>query len=180
LNLPKLEEVHYTARGLLTTSLLTSLLAVYFTCVQQRALTFVQTPLETRLWLTNGIRDKNTDGQDVFQSSYSAYQLLELPYELIGISITLFLAGFGTYLGSAFASQVALNVAEWKGEGNVGVLGAYMAVLIAVCTIFGAIVGGKNVEKARKEEIRLEMADCRGAARSRDSTAVVVPRRSTY
>ena len=164
LSLPQLQEVSWYARMLFTMSLMTSLLAVYFTCVQQRVLTSVRSPLEVRIWLTNGIRYEDADGRTVFQSSAAAHQLLQLPYELIGVSITLFIAAFGTYLGSAFTLGTAINA---DGTGNSAVLAAFLAVVLASCSAFGVVVGNKDVEKAKREEVKQALAERCGDSKSK-------------
>jgi hypothetical protein len=151
LTLPSIHETHFTARGLFTVSVVLSVLAIFFTCLQQRTIGYIQKPEELKAWLSNGIRYKNSAGEMVFQSSMVTHQLLQAPFELLGISITLFIAGFGVYLGSAVTRDIALNTHGSEGAvvANRGVLGAFVAATMFASLTFGQLLGGKDNETAR-------------------------------
>ncbi|KAF2856639.1 hypothetical protein T440DRAFT_549993 [Plenodomus tracheiphilus IPT5] len=105
LSLPKLEETHYSARALLTGSLILGLLALFFTCVQQREFGQYVQPEEIRAWLST---EEESGGKDR-RSSIIAHQLLQAPFEMLGVSVNMFIAGLGVYEGSAFTRNFGLN-----------------------------------------------------------------------
>ncbi len=127
-------------------SVVESLIAIFFTCYQQRALIFIRRPVEFRAWMSNGLRYVNAGGTTVFQSSMASHQFLQAPFELLGISITLFLAALGIYLGSAYMNNVALNTG---GVGNLGVLIAYIVAAAFGLALFGHLLGEKDIEFER-------------------------------
>jgi hypothetical protein len=86
-----------------------SILATFFTCLQQRELVVIRSAPALRAWLSNGVRYTNADGELVFQSSLAALTLLESPYEYLSIAITNFVAGIAAYLGSAYFGGVRLH-----------------------------------------------------------------------
>jgi hypothetical protein len=151
LSLPLLEQTNYFARGLFTLSLVISLLAVFFTCVQQRSLRFIRQASEFRMWLTNGVRYKNENDTSVWQSSFVAHSLLNLPYELVAISIALFIAGLGVYLGSAWVRELGISLLDGVSVGNSGVAVAFIVGTTCACLLFGLLVGHKDVESQLSE-----------------------------
>lgn len=159
LSLPHLEQTHWGARMSFTISLVISLLAIFFTCIQHRSLGFLRRPIELRAWLSNGTRYRNSSNDIVFQSSMVAHQLLHAPYELVGISLTAFIGGLGTYLGSAWLRDVEISVRIAAGKsvqvGNLGVLVCYLVGTGFACAMFGFLVGGKSVEM-RDAVVRME------------------------
>jgi hypothetical protein len=161
LTLPFLGDTHYIARGLFTVSVALSILAIFFTCLQQRTLGFIQRPSELKAWLSNGILYKNASGKRVFQSSMVTHQLLQAPFEVLGIAITLFMVALGMYFGSAYTRNLALNSHGGEGAGvaNRGVLGAFVAGTAFATLMFGQLLGGKDREMvkyaaAREEELK--------------------------
>ncbi|KAF2716045.1 hypothetical protein K431DRAFT_236252 [Polychaeton citri CBS 116435] len=145
--LPALDQTHYFARGCFVLAMITSLFAVFFTCLQQRTLGFLFRPIQVRAWLSNGRRYTNHKGDCVFQSSYSSHQFLQAPYELLGMSITLFILAFSIYLGSALTRHIKLNVKP-NGEetGNLGVLIAFLVCGAFALCMFGQLLGAKDLE----------------------------------
>lgn len=160
LTLPSLSEVHITVRATFTISLMLSLLAVYFTLVQQRGLMALSAH-KLRLWLWNGRMRETTMTHGttseeiptqtrpslVKESSVTSSVILEAPLELLSIAITAFMAGLIAYLGLVTAANVQLGTGHsW---GNTGVL-----VVFVVCTafpliMFGQALGQKDTEMAR-------------------------------
>lgn len=149
LSLPLLVDTHGSARVMFVMSLGLSLLAIFFTCVQQRELGFVRRPSDIRAWLSNGIRYNAADGSEAFQSSMAAHHLLQSPHEMMGVSITVFIAGLGVYLGSAWARDLNLGVINDVRQGNVAVLGAFIAVMGFASMLFGFLLGQRSVDNRK-------------------------------
>ena len=145
LALNSLTEIHYVPRGLFTMSLLLALLSVYFTLLQQRE--FVAMSAETFIiWLWDG--RKSPSGQR--RSSLSANIILQAPFELLAISISLFLGALGTYLGLAYTSKIDLS----KGwDSNSGVFISFVAVTGFALFIFGLALGLKDKEMTSHESM---------------------------
>lgn len=133
---------------MLILSLVLSTLAVFFTCLQQRTYGFAQNPDAIRAWLSNGVRYINDQGQSVMQSSFLSHQLLQAPFELLCMAITLFLAAFGVYLGSAYTSNLVLSAGSIR-TGNLGVLLAFIIGSVFGLSLFGHLLGGKDLEYTR-------------------------------
>ncbi|KAF9056709.1 hypothetical protein BDP27DRAFT_1242425 [Rhodocollybia butyracea] len=157
LSLPGLNQTTYFSRGALILSMAVGLLAVFFTCVQQRALGFLQRPVEVRAWLSNGVYYTNQKGDETFQSSYISHLFLQLPYELMGISISLYLGSIGIYLGSAYVQRVPLTLGvDGESVGNLGVLFAFIVCTTFPLLVFSQLLGGKEMESEKcAEEMRL-------------------------
>jgi hypothetical protein len=150
--LPALDEVNYGSRGFFAVSLVMSLLATFFTCLQQRTYGFLEDPAAIRAWLTNGQQYTTADGSEVFQSSTVSHQLLQVPFELLCISITTFLAGLGVYYGSALGNNLKLGslaAGEDISIGNRGVLIAFVVSTAFALSLLGQLLGGKDIENRR-------------------------------
>ncbi|KAI9792716.1 MAG: hypothetical protein M1816_001815 [Peltula sp. TS41687] len=146
--LPGMDEVSYLTRALLVVALVMALLATFFTCLQQRTYGFIEEPTAFRAWLSNGVRYVNSQGQTVLQSSTVSQQLLQVPFELLCISITTFLIGIGVYLGSALTQHLDLG-SEDEGFGNRAVLITFIVTSIFALSLLGQLLGGKDVENTR-------------------------------
>ena len=146
LSIPGLEEANFVARGAFTLCLVISLLAAFFTCVQHRELLFVRDAEEFRIWLSDGKQYKNETGRTVLQSSMNAHQLLNAPYELVGIAITCYIVGLGVYLGSAYTRNIGISVTNGESVGNMGVLVAFIVGTTFCCAMFGSLMGKKSAE----------------------------------
>lgn len=137
-------DIHYAARGLFILSLLLSLLCVYFTLLQQRELVSYDTKT-LRVWLWDGTSGTN-NGRPVWRSSLSSNTMLQAPFELLAISIALFLGGLGFYLGLAYASRVDLS----KGwDSNLACLVAFVTTAVFSLSFFGQSLGQKDRELMR-------------------------------
>lgn len=124
--------------------MLLSLLCVYFTLLQQRELVSYDTKT-LRIWLWDGTSGTN-NGRPVWRSSLSSNTMLQAPFELLAISIALFLGGLGFYLGLAYASRVDLS----KGwDSNLACLIAFVATAVFSLGFFGQSLGQKDRELMR-------------------------------
>lgn len=122
-----------------------SLLATFFTCLQQRELIAVRTAPALRSWLSNGIRYTNADGELVFQSSLASLTLLESPYEYLSIAIVNFVVGVSAYLGSAYFKGLSLH-SEKGVLTNIAVI-VYFAVGTGFAfSLFPLLLGTKDKE----------------------------------
>ena len=144
LSLPKLEYTHWAARALLTGSLVLGLLSVFFTCIHQRELGQRVRPAQVRTWMSCGKRL----GTDQFESSIAAHQLLQAPFEMLGVSLVMFIAGLGVYEGSAVVRNVGLNAGA-DGLPIISNIGVFVPTVIGTvfgCTVLGFLTGRKELE----------------------------------
>lgn len=145
LNLPLITETSFVVRGTFTLSLMLSILATFFTCLQQRELIVIRSAPALRAWLSNGIRYTNAEGDLVFQSSLASLTLLESPYEYLSIAIVNFVAGIAAYLGSAFFNGVKLH-SEKGLFTEIAVLAYFAAGTGIAFSIFPMLLGTKDKE----------------------------------
>jgi len=75
-------------------------------------------------------------------------QLLQAPFELLSIAITLFLTGIAVYLGSSLANNVDLSTGGLL-EANRGGVIAFVVTTYFILALFGQVLGGKDVEVDR-------------------------------
>lgn len=147
LALESLSEIHWAARALFFLSLLLSLLSVYFTLLEQRELLAMDSQT-LRLWLWDGSvgNDPHDSTRRIWRSSLSSNIMLQAPFELLAISIALFLAALGFYLGLAYASRVTLS----KGwDSNLATLIAFVVTAVFSLSVFGQALGQKDRELAK-------------------------------
>lgn len=108
-----------------------------------------------RLWLWDGTlgASPNERTQPIWRSSLSSNIMLQAPFELLAISIALFLAALGFYLGLAYASKVDLS----KGwDSNLACLVAFVSAAIFSLAFFGEALGQKDKELMRCKELVAE------------------------
>lgn len=148
LNLPYLQQVHYSARFLFIISMDLSTLAIFFTCLSQRTYSSVQDSSAMRTWLSNGIVYTDAEGHHVMQSSHAVHHLFQAPFEFLCMSIAVFLGAIGIYLGSAFQNAIPLSSSQVRG-GNRGLLIAFVILTTLCLSLFGLLLGGKDVEQER-------------------------------
>ncbi|KAK3678446.1 hypothetical protein LTR78_001743 [Recurvomyces mirabilis] len=163
LTIDTLSDLQLYVRALFTISLTVSLMSVYFTLVQQRELGLPTSAETLRRWLCNGHVRRTEDLDDdthapldtptmIRESSLAANILLQVPFEMLSIAISVFLAGLATYLGLAMAEHVQLG--NGKGPGN----GAYLVALL-ICTAFTLIVFGQALGQKDREALRCSELD---------------------
>jgi hypothetical protein len=162
-----MDGVTYVARGCFSLALIISLLSTFFTCLQQRTYGFVEEPGAIRAWLSNGVQYYNNEGKKVFQSSSVSHNLLQIPFELLCISITCFLIGYTVYLASSWAEDLPQGLAAEQKLGNPGVMIAFAIGTVFALILLGQILGTKDVERNRflnqdEEGIRIDVKDGSG------------------
>ena len=74
-----------------------SLLATFFTLIQQREVGVIRDARSFRRWLSNGVQYYNARERLVWQSSLTSLTLVEAPYELISLAVASFVAGMSAY-----------------------------------------------------------------------------------
>ena len=170
LTLPSLSLVNVVVRGTFTVSLMLSLLAVYFTLVQQKSLMSLSAATLC-LWLWNGRMrtvgarhgvpteeapvESRRHLRRVRESSVTSSIILEAPLELLSIAIALFITGLIVYLALGIKEHVQIGTGpEW---GNTAVLIAFLTATTFPLVMFGQALGQKDTEMARC--IRSEEAD---------------------
>ncbi|EDU44299.1 hypothetical protein PtrSN002B_007055 [Pyrenophora tritici-repentis] len=109
LSMPLLAETTFIVRSSFTVSTTLSLLATFFTCIQQRELGVVYKASSFRMWLSNGIRYTNSSNQVVLQSSLASLTLMEAPYELISLAVANFVAGMAAYMWDIYKQRLELQ-----------------------------------------------------------------------
>ncbi|EMD88101.1 hypothetical protein COCC4DRAFT_145495 [Bipolaris maydis ATCC 48331] len=145
MSLPELSNTTFIVRSCFTQGTMLSLLATFFTCIQQRELGFVRTASALRIWLSNGVQYRDSREHLVWQSSLASLTLMEAPYELISLAVTNFVCGMSAYMWSAWKENLPLQK-----EGDVlrrlAVL-VYFAVGTGFAfTLFPVLLGAKDEE----------------------------------
>jgi hypothetical protein len=146
--LPGIDRVSYVARAFFIITLVNALLATFFTCLQHRTYGVLEEPAAIRAWLADGIVQTKPEGFQRFQSSMISQQLLQVPFELLCISITTFLGGIGIYLGSSLSQNLKLG-SEGASLGNHGVLIAFVIITSFILALLGQLLGGRDLENRR-------------------------------
>ncbi|KAK4897389.1 hypothetical protein LTR27_004909 [Elasticomyces elasticus] len=163
LTLDSLSNVNLTVRALFTISLMLSLMSVYFTLVQLRELSGPTSPTTLRDWLGNGhYRPREPGPKDPEggawlrmrrkESSLTANILLQAPFELLSIAISLFMGGVAAYLGLAMRDSVTLGTGPHP--NNEDALVAFVVCTAFTLLVYGQALGQKDTERARSEEAR--------------------------
>lgn len=150
LSLDSLNEVNVCVRGFFTVSLMLSLMAVYFALIQQRQLALPTDADTIRTWLWNGKMRQAANGAGlVRESSLAANFVIQAPFELLGIAISLFLATLATYLGLAMSQNVSYGTGPWPNNRVV-------LIFFVVCTVFTLAMFGQSLGEKDKE-----LAECK-------------------
>ena len=154
-SLPSLAETHFTARACFILATALSVLATFFTCIQQREFSTARSPAALRAWLSNGVRYRNHQGDYVYQSSMTARHLLDGPYEFLAISVANFLAGMASYLGSAWVRNISLGNVEGNGQRleDLAVIVYFGVGLIAAGSAFNMWILCKARERGLNGEV---------------------------
>jgi hypothetical protein len=142
LNLPLITSTSFFVRGYFITAFMLSILATFFTCVQQRAFRGIRTRAELRRWL--GVQVVSADGKTVLRSSIAALNLLDMPHELRTIALANLLAGVATYkyLGSGSVYEVKLSAGG--ALGDVAVIVAFAVVTGFAFALFLVLLGSRR------------------------------------
>lgn len=153
LSMDSLAEVNLTVRGIFTVSLMLSLMAVYFALIQQRALAMPSTAEAMRLWLWKGRKrtvstiGAHGESRTIRESSLASNIVIQAPFELLSISITLFLGGLAAYLGLAMVQNVNLGTGPWPGN-------AATFIFFLVCTVFALAMFGQSLGDKDREFLK--------------------------
>ncbi|RMZ73494.1 aspartate racemase [Pyrenophora seminiperda CCB06] len=163
LSMPLLGETTFIARSSFTVSTTLSLLATFFTCIQQRELGVIYKASAFRLWLSNGIRYTNAENRVVLQSSLASLTLLEAPYELISLAVANFVAGMAAYMWGVYKQRLQLQMESGWAERVAAVVYFAFGTGFAFA-MFPVLLGSKDRETqaadavmAEEERMDLEM-----------------------
>ena len=179
--LDSLSDVNLSVRAIFTISLMLSLVSVYFTLLQQRELSSLANAKTLRDWLWNGRYyvqvSPGGDAERLWddkpartkQSSLSANILLQAPFELLGIAITLFLGGVAAYLALVMKHRITLGTG---GEGsNIAAFVVFVISTTFTLLVFGQALGQKDREKERCEKVQISSDfEMRAEQRSTNTT----------
>jgi len=124
-------------------SLMLAFISVFFSGLQQSSFGRAAEPRDLRVWLSSGARWNEEKKRSELQSSMVAHMILQAPFEIVVMSITLFIVGFGVYLGSSWADDVKLNIGY---EGNRAVLIAFIIPTVFALVMYGHMMGLKDRE----------------------------------
>ncbi|KAF2732646.1 hypothetical protein EJ04DRAFT_440636 [Polyplosphaeria fusca] len=149
LQLPGLEDCHFVARGTFVMSLLLSLLSVFFSGLQQSSFGRASEPNDIRKWLTSDTQWDPATMRTRRQSSMVAHMILQSPFEVVVMSITLYIVGMGTYLGSSWKHDLQLSTGS---EGNRAVLLAFIIPTVFVLLMYGHMMGLKDREMVKTRD----------------------------
>lgn len=115
LSLADLSQTHWTARGLFTFSLVSSIIAVYYAGSQHRTIGRCLSASQIKAWI---VSDEGFDGtgffyrdtqkymSDVRKPAASSILSISAPVLLLSASLNSFLAGFGVYLGFVWTKSL--------------------------------------------------------------------------
>ena len=78
-----------------------------------------------------------------------SHMILQAPFEIVVMSITLFIVGLGVYLGSSWKEELLLNRGS---NGNRAVLIAFIIPTVFVLLMYGHMMGLKDRELERADE----------------------------
>ena len=139
LSLADLDDVHWTARGFLIISLVTSLMSVYCASRQYRILGRCLTAEDVRAWIR-----RSSDPQDLVPA-FASVVTISAPIALLSASVHGFLIAFGIYLGflkdHTETIEDGIVVPDADNEDNKAVFITYIAtlgvsyLLYAVCSL---------------------------------------------
>lgn len=149
LTLESLSDINLVVRGMFTISLMLSMLSVYFTLIQQRELSDLNSAHRIRVWLWNGRWrvPHNHDSLDaVRESSITSRYILSAPFEILRIIIAVFLGAVIAYLALTMERRIQLGTGP--GWGNRGVLIAFLVCTAFTLVIFSQALGQKDREMA--------------------------------
>jgi hypothetical protein len=133
--------------------LMLSILATFFTCLQQRALGQLRDVTELRLWLSNS-KVCTVNGRKVLRSSLTAHTLLDAPYELLTIAVANFVGGMTAYLGSSWVNGVQLSHNGGSFLRGDGVAIVYFGVGTGFAfTLFPLLLGSKAKESEAARDV---------------------------
>ena len=151
LQLPGLENTHYLARGCFVMCLILSFMSVFFSGLQQASFGQQMETNDLRLWLASGWYMNEKSQAMELRSSSVAHMILEAPFEVVIMSITLFTVGMGTYLGSSWERDLPLSTGS---QGNRAVLIAFLISTIFVLVMYGHMLGYKDLELIKTANAR--------------------------
>lgn len=146
LSLSYLEEMHFTARGCFIISMIIGLVATFCAALQQRTFGNVSSADEVRAWLSSGKQYKSHEGLLRYKASVAACQILQAPFELVCMSITAFIIGFGLYLGFAMHNELALSLGP---NANRTLLIFYLVITVFPLVVIGLLLGTQDIEQLK-------------------------------
>lgn len=124
-------------------SLILALLSVFFSGLQQTSFGRQIETRDLRLWLSSGNYINTATRKTTMRSSAVAHMILEAPFEIVIMSIALFIVGLGTYLGSSWKSNLRLTTGD---GGNRGILIAFVIPTVFILLMYGHMMGLKDRE----------------------------------
>ncbi|MCJ1288473.1 hypothetical protein MMC34_000001 [Xylographa carneopallida] len=121
LQLPNLNQTHWTARALLSCGMALGILSVISATSQQQKVSMLNNPLEIRLWLSRGRPSPERLRQYPWpfsvlplESSASAVKQFALPKVLLNLAVFLYLLGFGIYLLFSWLDNVETPTSDYR------------------------------------------------------------------
>lgn len=151
LQLPNLDQVHWTSRAALISSLIMSVLSIFYACMQQRTFGLAGEPDAVRAWISTGRRYEDDKGNTHLRSSFGSHLILSAPFEFVSIAVTFFLVGLGLYLGFGMMENLALS----PGPGaDRAVFTVFLVVACFPCQVFGHGLGLKDREETHSEKLK--------------------------
>lgn len=150
-------------------SLILSLLSVFFSGLQQSSFGRALETKDIRKWLTSGARWDPVKLRTHFESSAVAHMILQAPFEIVVMSIMLFIIGMGTCLGSSWHKDLPLATGSYS---NRAILIAFIIPTIFVLLMYGHMMGLKDRENLKMldfNELRLAGAK----AKLKDGSPIV-------
>ncbi|KAH0839112.1 hypothetical protein AYO21_04705 [Fonsecaea monophora] len=154
LQLPNMDSTHWTARALLTCSMILGVLSVIFAASQQSDMGMLNKPLDIRLFLSRGKAVPTQRGYRYrkpfallpLESSVAALKQFDLPKVVLNLAVLLYIVGVGVYLLYAWLYRVE----PAGGRDDFRNVFIAFAATVGVVYLYVAVVGALAYADNRK------------------------------
>lgn len=150
LQLPNMDDIHWTVRALFSTSMVFGILSVTSATSLNQQVGRLNSALDIRLWLSRGKgRMKHCEPYSLMplESSISALKISEIPNLLLNLAVVLFLIGFGLYLLFSW-----LNHIEQSGIAYRNVFIVFVIAVVVSCLYYFTWVVVRILEAQKRSE----------------------------
>jgi hypothetical protein len=165
-----LSSTHWTARGLFSFSLVSSIIAVYYASSQHRVMGRFLNASQVKSWIENiseGAMDKDRarfgfpglGAPQLRKPAVSSVLTISAPVILLSASLNSFLAGFGVYLGTIWTKSLD-NDAGPGGSRNVFLVYVIgLGVCYGVYALSSLVSRGRATDGHELEDLLLQLDD---------------------
>jgi hypothetical protein len=119
LQLPSLNEIHWTARAIFSASMVFGILSVLSATSAHSTIGLLNDPLALRLWLSRGRPSPNSQYPNPYnrlplESSVSAILVIKLPKALLNLAVFSYLIAFGLYQILSWVEAVPVRNDDYR------------------------------------------------------------------